>query len=89
MGCIVGNIRIGAEELKGSMSFGSPLSGALDVVSAAMVGCVSNIPMKGSISLVCPLPRYVFVQPEIIWLNEGNAFSMDVDVKSNTDWYIE
>lgn len=29
------------------------------------------------------------VEPELIWLTEGNDFSQDVEVRSNVEWIIE
>ena len=76
--------------LSGHISLGSQLKGAMQRVSEPMTGDILHQPsVSGSISIVCSLPRFVVVRPEIIWLTEANSFRMDVDVISNTDWIIE
>lgn len=76
--------------ITGKISLSDRIVGSIERATASLGGGMAiQTMLRGSISVICPLPLYVFVEPEIIWLNEGNAFSMDVEVKSNTDWTIE
>lgn len=89
MKCIDGHISLVTHKGSGTLGVVPTISGSVQKTTTDMEGSLERRRLSGSISVVCSLPRFVVVKPEIIWLTEANSFRMDVDVISNTDWTIE